>query len=117
MTGGPDGDLGSNEIKMGREKLVGVVDGSGVLYDPKGINREKLVPLAEKRVPVENYDGPLSEEGYLIKITDEDRVLKNGFKVKSGMDYRNKFHLNPELIADFFVPCGGRPEAINLSNV
>ena len=31
---GPDGDLGSNEIKMGKEKIIGIVDGSGVLYDP-----------------------------------------------------------------------------------
>lgn len=42
MTGGPDGDLGSNEIKMSNEKIIGVVDGSGVLYDPEGINREHL---------------------------------------------------------------------------
>lgn len=31
MTGGPDGDLGSNEILMGNEIILGVVDGSGVL--------------------------------------------------------------------------------------
>jgi len=31
ITGGPDGDLGSNEIKMGNEKLIAIVDGSGVL--------------------------------------------------------------------------------------
>jgi len=43
MTGGPDGDLGSNEILMGEEKVIGVVDGSGVLFDPEGIHRESLV--------------------------------------------------------------------------
>ena len=37
MTGGPDGDLGSNEILMGNEKLLGLIDGSGVLFDPNGI--------------------------------------------------------------------------------
>jgi len=42
MTGGPDGDLGSNEILMSKEKILAVVDGSGVLYDPLGINREHL---------------------------------------------------------------------------
>lgn len=31
ITGGPDGDLGSNEILMGDEKIIGIVDGSGVL--------------------------------------------------------------------------------------
>jgi glutamate dehydrogenase len=43
MTGGPDGDLGSNEILMGNEKLLGLIDGSGVLFDPNGIDREGIV--------------------------------------------------------------------------
>lgn len=30
-----DGDLGSNEILMSKEKIVGIVDGSGVLCDPE----------------------------------------------------------------------------------
>jgi len=42
MTGGPDGDLGSNEILMGNEKIIGVVDGSGVLFDPEGLDKESL---------------------------------------------------------------------------
>lgn len=33
------------------------------------------------------------------------------------MNFRNNFHLNPKVKADFFVPCGGRPESINLTNV
>ena len=36
QTGGPDGDLGSNEIKMANEVTTAIVDGSGVLYDPNG---------------------------------------------------------------------------------
>jgi len=31
--------------------------------------------------------------------------------------FRNNFHLNPLAKADIFVPCGGRPEAINIGNV
>lgn len=61
MTGGPDGDLGSNEIKMSNEKIIGIVDGSGVLFDPEGINREHLNKLAENRLPVNFYTGPLSD--------------------------------------------------------
>ena len=30
---------------------------------------------------------------------------------------RNEFHLNPLSSADVFVPCGGRPESIDLNNV
>ncbi len=32
QTGGPDGDLGSNEIKVSRDRTIAVVDGSGVAY-------------------------------------------------------------------------------------
>lgn len=49
MTGGPDGDLGSNEILMGREKFLAVVDGSGVIYDPEGLDYEELCRLAKER--------------------------------------------------------------------
>ena len=33
------------------------------------------------------------------------------------MRFRNEFHLNPMVKADYFVPCGGRPESVNLENV
>ncbi|KAH9959226.1 hypothetical protein BC827DRAFT_1214973, partial [Russula dissimulans] len=33
-----------------------VIDGSGVLTDPAGINREELVRLAKFQVPVEHFD-------------------------------------------------------------
>jgi glutamate dehydrogenase len=29
QTGGPDGDLGSNEIKISKDKTIAIVDGSG----------------------------------------------------------------------------------------
>jgi len=54
MTGGPDGDLGSNEILMGNEKFLGIVDGSGVIYDPEGLDKNELNQLAKHRVMVEN---------------------------------------------------------------
>lgn len=48
QTGGPDGDLGSNEIKLGNERTVAVVDGSGVLCDPEGLDAAELLALASK---------------------------------------------------------------------
>ena len=78
MTGGPDGDLGSNEILMGEEKIVGIVDGSGVLYDPEGIDRQQLITLAKSRRMVQSFNGPLSAEGYLVLVTDENRTLPTG---------------------------------------
>lgn len=36
QTGGPDGDLGCNALLQTKSKAIAVVDGSGVVYDPKG---------------------------------------------------------------------------------
>ena len=38
-----------------------------------------------------------------------------GELVPDGTDFRNNAHLRFK--ADLFVPCGGRPEAVNISNV
>lgn len=43
--------------------------------------------------------------------------ILDGTEVPSGLKFRNEFHLNPLSTADVFVPCGGRPESVNLSNV
>jgi len=117
MTGGPDGDLGSNEIFISKDKILAVVDGSGVLYDPDGINRKELKRLAEKRKPVENFKKSLiSSKGFLVKIKDEDIKLSDGSQIVSGLEFRNSFHLDPRFKADLFVPCGGRPSSININN-
>jgi len=63
ITGGPDGDLGSNEIMMGQEKILAIVDGSGVLFDPKGLQRSELERLAKERKMVENFKGNFNTGG------------------------------------------------------
>lgn len=116
QTGGPDGDLGSNEILLSSDKTVAVIDGSGVIADPHGLNREELVRLAKLRVPVSNFDkSKLSKDGYLVKVEDQDIKLPSGEIVLDGTDFRNGAHFRFK--ADLFVPCGGRPEAVNISNV
>ncbi|KAJ3275114.1 NAD-dependent glutamate dehydrogenase [Terramyces sp. JEL0728] len=117
VTGGPDGDLGSNEIKISNDRTIGIVDGSGVLYDPKGIDRAELLRLAESRLMIINFDkSKLSEKGFLISTEENDITLPDGTFVPSGLKFRNDFHLNPLSSADIFVPCGGRPESIGLDN-
>ncbi|KAG6878078.1 hypothetical protein C0992_008614 [Termitomyces sp. T32_za158] len=116
QTGGPDGDLGSNEILLSSDKTVAIIDGSGVLADPAGLNRDELVRLAHLRVPVSNFDlSKLSKDGYLVRVEDQDVKLPSGEVVIDGTDFRNGAHLRFK--ADIFVPCGGRPEAVNISNV
>jgi len=116
QTGGPDGDLGSNEILLSKDKTVAVIDGSGVAHDPLGLDRAELVRLARARIPIANFDrSKLSQNGYLVRVEDTDVVLPSGETVADGVAFRNSAHLAYK--ADLFVPCGGRPEAINVSNV
>jgi glutamate dehydrogenase (NAD) (EC 1.4.1.2) len=117
MTGGPDGDLGSNEILISKDKILAIVDGSGVLYDPEGINRKELTRLAKARKMVENFNRTLiSPRGFLVTIKDREVTLPDGEKVENGLEFRNTFHLHPKFKADIFVPCGGRPASININN-
>lgn len=112
---------------LSSDKTIAVIDGSGVLADPAGINREELVRLAKLRVPVGNFDkSKLSKDGYLVRVEDQDvklpcrwpfhrwylsgantwTILIAGEIVPDGTDFRNGAHLRFK--ADIFVPCGGR---------
>ena len=116
QTGGPDGDLGSNEILLGNEKYTAIVDGSGVLFDPKGLNREELVRLAKKRAMISQFDvAKLSPEGYQVLVDQNNVKLPSGEVVYNGTTFRNTFHLRSGHY-DMFVPCGGRPESIDISS-
>ncbi|KAJ8456442.1 hypothetical protein ONZ45_g18719 [Pleurotus djamor] len=116
QTGGPDGDLGSNEILLSSDKTVAIIDGSGVLADPAGLNREELIRLAKLRKPVGFFDkSKLGKDGYLVKVEEQDVKLPSGEIILDGTDFRNTAHLRFK--ADLFVPCGGRPEAVNVSNM
>lgn len=117
QTGGPDGDLGSNEILLANERYTAIVDGSGVLVDPNGLDREELVRLAKKRVMISQYDvSKLSPEGYRVLVDETNIKLPSGELVRNGTTFRNTFHLRGGSQYDMFVPCGGRPESIDLSS-
>ncbi|TIB98437.1 NAD-dependent glutamate dehydrogenase [Wallemia mellicola] len=116
QTGGPDGDLGSNEILLSKDKTVAIVDGSGVIYDPVGLNRDELTRLATARVMINQFDlKKLSKDGYRVLCEDKDIRLPSGEMVADGTQFRNGYHLRVK--AEVLIPCGGRPQAINISNV
>ncbi|KAJ2585228.1 NAD-dependent glutamate dehydrogenase, partial [Coemansia sp. RSA 1797] len=118
QTGGPDGDLGSNEIKISHDRTTAIVDGSGVLYDPQGIDRAELARLADARQMIQEFDtSKLSSDGFRVLVDDFQITLPDGTHVQDGLSFRNTFHVNPLAAADFFVPCGGRPESIDINNV
>jgi glutamate dehydrogenase len=71
-----------DEILLSSDKTVAVIDGSGVLADPAGIDRVELVRLAKTRKPVGFFDrSKLSKAGYLVKIEDQDVKLPCSFPI------------------------------------
>ena len=55
-----------------------IVDGSGVLYDPAGLNREELLRLATKRLMISHFDvSLLSPKGFRV-LVDETFVRLPG---------------------------------------
>jgi glutamate dehydrogenase len=117
MTGGPDGDLGSNEILTSKERILAIVDGSGVLYDPQGIDRKELRKLAQARQMAEHFPkAKIGPGGFFVPIKNRDVHLPHGEKVENGLEFRNAFHLHPLFKADVFVPCGGRPSSVTIHN-
>jgi glutamate dehydrogenase len=110
LTGGPDGDVAGNEIKIAlREfgeqvKIVGVADGLGCAEDPQGLDRRELLRLVAESRSIVHFDrGKLSGQGRLTTLADPD-----------GARLRNEMH--NRVVSDVFVPAGGRPETINDSN-
>lgn len=110
LTGGPDGDVGGNMINiMHREfgenaKIIGIADGSGAGEDPSGLDHNELLRLFKAALPIAMFDRTkLSKHGRVVTLDEPDGVM-----------LRNTLH--NRLIADAFVPCGGRPNAIHGGN-
>jgi glutamate dehydrogenase len=110
LTGGPDGDVGGNEIKIAirefgeRVKIVGVADGLGCAEDPRGLDQRELLRLVEESRSIAFFDrGKLSPDGRLTGASDPE-----------GARTRNEMH--NRVVSDAFVPAGGRPATINDAN-
>ncbi|PFH38081.1 glutamate/leucine/phenylalanine/valine dehydrogenase family protein [Besnoitia besnoiti] len=123
LIGGPDGDLGSNALLKSNTRTTTIVDGSGVLHDPKGLDINELRRLARRRfegLPTSSmlYDEKLlSPMGFKVSQDARDVVLPDGTAVASGFEFRGGFHLDARGSADLFNPCGGRPASITPFNV
>jgi glutamate dehydrogenase len=118
MTGGPDGDLGSNEIKLGRERVTAICDGFASVHDPDGIDRAELLRLAEARQSLQHLDATkLSPRGFKVGVLETNVKLPDGTLVANGTLFRDSFHFSPYADADVFVPCGGRPASVTLDLV
>jgi glutamate dehydrogenase len=105
QTGGPDGDLGSNQLKLSHVRsTTAVVDGSGVLYDPAGLDNDELLRIAHRRQPSSAFClQKLSKDGFFVACGDRDRTLPDGTVVENGLMLRNSFHLTKYFKADLVM--------------
>ncbi len=110
ITGGPDGDVGGNALKIlfreygERVRVVGIADGSGSAEDPSGLDSAELLRLVGASLPIAQFDrARLSAAGRVVPIDAPDGAL-----------LRNELH--NRVVADAFVPCGGRPGTMNGAN-
>jgi len=115
---GPSHRLGASEITGSKDKTLAIVDESGVIYDPKGLNRTELARLVSIKATVSAYDQTkLSAEGFFVDVKDTDKTLPDGTMVYSGRTFTETFHFSKYSSAQFFLPCEGEPNSVNLDNV
>lgn len=112
MTGGPDGDVAGNELKiLYREfgenaRVVAIADGYGAAYDPEGLSWKELLRLVGSEKSIAEYDTQKlssSKAAFAIRADSNENILK-----------RNNLHF--EVHADIFIPAGGRPYAVTENN-
>ncbi len=110
ITGGPDGDVAGNMMRIldrdyGKNAvIVGVGDGSGCGEDPEGLDHAELLRLFNEGLPIASFDKKkLSPKGRIVSVDEPD-----------GAQLRNTMH--NRLVTDAFVPGGGRPATIHEGN-
>jgi glutamate dehydrogenase len=112
MTGGPDGDVAGNELKiLHREygenvRVVAIGDGFGAAYDPEGLNWKELLRLvSESKSIVEFNKKALSKsKSSFVLVADS----------KDNAKIRDSLYAAAE--AEIFIPAGGRPYTMKGNN-
>jgi len=138
MSGGPDGDVAGNQIinlahkYPNTAKILALTDGTGTIYDPRGLDLPSLVALFHEVKGISHYPvNRLNEGGFLVDLHTirnptpfVQRTLclrKEGEKVvedwlsSSDMNYLYR-HFMHKVKTDLFIPAGGRPKTLNLHN-
>lgn len=110
ITGGTDGDVAGNMIKiLHREygsnfNVVGICDGTAVVENPDGLDTTELLRLVDEELPLSAYNASKCGSNGTFHLADN----VEGIKLRNTMHNRVK--------ADLFVPAGGRPNTINEYN-
>ena len=130
MTGGPDGDLGSNEMQCYKGKICLVIDGGSILYDPNGLDKEELMKIAFMRHTSPRADSlafpvnKLSPEGFMVPRLGKNVKLPDGTIIEDASIFHRTFLTNAsnrkyieKANIQAFIPCGGFKDTINYTNV
>ncbi|WP_020588807.1 NAD-glutamate dehydrogenase domain-containing protein [Desulfobacter curvatus] len=130
MTGGPDGDLGANEIQCYSGRICLVIDGGAILFDPDGLDRQSLTKIAFMRhtTPRVNSLGfpaeKLGPKGFMVPLKGKNIILPDGTLVPDGAVFHKNFLTDPanrkyleQANIQAFIPCGGFKDTINRGNV
>lgn len=135
ISGGPFGDVAGNMLKLLNQrsengnyvipnlKIISVTDGPAAIYDPEGIDRKELNRL----VHVANLDSftpdKLHGDGAYMICSNGNAFIryerKHGKLLNQSIDRdtfirergNNIYHY-----ADVFLPCGGRPRTIGITD-
>ena len=135
FTGGPNGDVAGNAMRILLERAPKVairliLDGSAALFDPAGADRQELSRIVLKQ-DLDAFDPQRLHPGACMIFRSGSRRegLREQFrKVTRGSDglreewistdefSREYASLPFEVQADLFIPGGGRPETIDKDN-
>lgn len=139
MSGGPDGDVAGNQIfnlyryYPNTAKLLTLIDVSGTIYDPNGLDLKILINLFNEGKPVKYYPPEkLSDGGFLLdKNTKRSPTVfiqqtlcwrkQEGKLIEDWLSGSEMNHILRYTVhqtkADIFIPAGGRPRTLNETNI
>jgi glutamate dehydrogenase len=135
ITGGPNGDVAGNALRLLLDRCRGVqirciVDGTAALHDPAGLDRTALSKVVLK-ADAEAFDpAKLSPGGFVLyrnaRRTEGLRELHRRVEMTpAGVrerwvtvdEFFREYDALPFSVeADLFIPAGGRPETIDAQN-
>lgn len=130
ITGGPDGDLGSNQIQCYKGNICLIIDGGSILFDPQGLDKRELMKIAFMRHTSPRANSlafpceKLSPDGFMVPIAAKSITLPDGTFIENGAMFHRTFLTDPanrrfikKANIEAFIPCGGFKDTINHANV
>jgi glutamate dehydrogenase len=138
MSGGPDGDVAGNQILNlslfypKTAKLLALIDVSGTIFDPQGLDLTIMAQLFREAKPISAYPPEkLSDGGFLLDVRTKreqtaytqqtlcwrkkDGKLEKDWLSGNEMNYLLRHNVH-QVKSDIFVPGGGRPRTLNENN-